>query len=50
MPDAILTPPRGHTAPNAFTRAQLDWLPWLEHADPTCVTWTWSRASRPARP
>jgi alkylhydroperoxidase domain protein len=30
MPDAIPTPPRGHTAPNAFTRAQLDWLPWLE--------------------
>lgn len=29
MPDAILTP-KGHQVPDVFTRAQLDWLPWLE--------------------
>jgi len=29
MSDTVLTPP-DHTAPVAFTRAQLDWLPWLE--------------------
>ena len=29
MPENILTPP-DHTAPVAFTRAQLEWLPWLE--------------------
>ena len=29
MSDKVLTPPP-HTAPTAFTRAQLDWLPWLE--------------------
>jgi alkylhydroperoxidase domain protein len=29
MPDQILTPP-DHVAPAAFTRDQLDWLPWLE--------------------
>ena len=29
MPDTVLVPP-DHTAPAAFTRAQLDWLPWLE--------------------
>src|ERR687891_1991374 len=29
MPETVLTPPP-HTAPVAFTRAQLDWLPWLE--------------------
>lgn len=29
MTDAILTP-TGHTVPHVFTRAQLDWLPWLE--------------------
>jgi alkylhydroperoxidase domain protein len=29
MPDTILTPPP-HTSPLAFTRAQLEWLPWLE--------------------
>ncbi len=29
MTDAILTP-SGHQAPVAFTRAMLDWLPWLE--------------------
>src|SRR5262249_3119313 len=29
MSDAVLKPPP-HTQPNAFTRAQLDWLPWLE--------------------
>jgi alkylhydroperoxidase domain protein len=29
MTDTVLVPP-AHTAPTAFTRAQLDWLPWLE--------------------
>ena len=29
MTDTILVPPR-HTAPVRFTRAQLEWLPWLE--------------------
>ena len=29
MPDAILEPPP-HTVPAVFTRALLDWLPWLE--------------------
>ena len=29
MTDAVLHP-EGHAAPNAFTRAQLDWLPWVE--------------------
>src|SRR5690242_11877877 len=29
MTDPILTP-EGHTVPAVFTRAQLDWLPWLE--------------------
>ena len=29
MPENVLTPP-DHTAPLAFTRAQLEWLPWLE--------------------
>ena len=29
MPDRILEPPP-HTVPVAFTRALLDWLPWLE--------------------
>lgn len=29
MPDTVLVPP-DHTAPVVFTRAQLDWLPWLE--------------------
>jgi alkylhydroperoxidase domain protein len=29
MSDKVLTPPE-HKAPVAFTRAQLDWLPWLE--------------------
>jgi alkylhydroperoxidase domain protein len=29
MPDAILAP-SGHKVPDVFTRAQLDWLPWLE--------------------
>ena len=29
MPDTVLVPP-DHTVPVAFTRAQLDWLPWLE--------------------
>ena len=29
MPDHILVPP-DHSVPVAFTRAQLEWLPWLE--------------------
>ncbi len=29
MSEKVLVPP-DHTAPTAFTRAQLDWLPWLE--------------------
>src|SRR5579862_59450 len=29
MPDQVLEPPP-HTAPVVFTRALLDWLPWLE--------------------
>ena len=29
MPDSVLVPP-DHAAPAAFTRAQLEWLPWLE--------------------
>jgi AhpD family alkylhydroperoxidase len=29
MKETILTPPP-HTPPTVFTRAQLDWLPWLE--------------------
>ena len=29
MADHVLTPP-DHTVPLAFTRAQLEWLPWLE--------------------
>jgi alkylhydroperoxidase domain protein len=29
MSDNVLTPPP-HTPPTVFTRAQLDWLPWLE--------------------
>src|SRR5215468_5280748 len=28
MPDTVLVPPE-HAVPVAFTRAQLDWLPWL---------------------
>jgi alkylhydroperoxidase domain protein len=29
MPELVLTPPP-HTVPTAFTRDQVDWLPWLE--------------------
>src|SRR5215470_2943456 len=29
MSETVLTPPE-HTVPTVFTRAQLDWLPWLE--------------------
>ena len=29
MSDKVLVPPE-HTTAAAFTRAQLDWLPWLE--------------------
>ena len=37
MPDTILHPGQ-HTAPVAFTKAQLDWLPWLEPLDPAALT------------
>src|SRR3954469_18374447 len=37
MPDSILHPPP-HTAPVAFTKEQLDWLPWLEPLDPAALT------------
>jgi alkylhydroperoxidase domain protein len=37
MPDSILHPPP-HTAPVAFTKEQLDWLPWLEPLDPAELT------------
>nr|WP_314073206.1 alkylhydroperoxidase domain protein [uncultured Roseococcus sp.] len=37
MPDTTLTPP-AHTAPVAFTRAQVDWLPWLEPMAPEEMT------------
>jgi len=37
MPDTTLTPPE-HTAPKAFTRAQVDWLPWLEPLAPEAMT------------
>ena len=37
MADTVLHPP-AHTAPVAFTKAQLDWLPWLEPLDPAALT------------
>jgi alkylhydroperoxidase domain protein len=37
MPDTTLTP-AGHTAPTVFTRAQVDWLPWLEPLAPEAMT------------
>ena len=37
MPDSILEPPP-HTVPAAFTRAMLDWLPWLEPLAPESLT------------
>src|SRR4051794_15814483 len=37
MPDSILEPPP-HTVPAAFTRAMLDWLPWLEPLAPDSLT------------
>ena len=37
MTDAVLTPPP-HAVPVAFTRAQLDWLPWLEPLAPEALT------------
>ena len=37
MADSVLTPPP-HTVPVAFTRAQLDWLPWLEPLAPEAMT------------
>lgn len=37
MPDTILEPPP-HTVPVVFTRALLDWLPWLEPLAPEALT------------
>ena len=37
MPDATLARPE-HAAPAAFTRAQVDWLPWLEPLAPEAMT------------
>lgn len=37
MPDTTLTPP-AHTEPKVFTRAQVDWLPWLEPIAPEDMT------------
>jgi len=37
MPDTVLTP-AGHAVPNHFTRAQLDWLPWLEPLPEAALT------------
>ncbi|WP_421991411.1 alkylhydroperoxidase domain protein [Roseococcus sp.] len=37
MTDTTLTPPE-HTAPVVFTRAQVDWLPWLEPLAPEDMT------------
>jgi alkylhydroperoxidase domain protein len=37
MADSVLVPP-DHTAPVAFTRAQLEWLPWLEPVAPDAMT------------
>jgi len=37
MAEAALHP-AGHQAPAAFTRAQLDWLPWLEPLGPEDLT------------
>jgi alkylhydroperoxidase domain protein len=43
MPDMVLEPPP-HTVPAVFTRALLDWLPWLEPLTPDALT-DWHRAS-----
>src|SRR3954454_5415261 len=37
MPDAILHPP-AHVAPAAFTKDQLEWLPWLDPLAPADLT------------
>lgn len=37
MPDTTLIPP-AHTGPTVFTRAQVDWLPWLEPLAPEAMT------------
>jgi hypothetical protein len=37
MPDTTLTPPAAHP-PVVFTRAQVDWLPWLEPLAPEAMT------------
>ena len=37
MAEAVLVPPE-HTVPVTFTRAQLEWLPWLEPLAPEALT------------
>jgi alkylhydroperoxidase domain protein len=37
MPDEVLEPPP-HAVPAVFTRAMLDWLPWLEPLAPEALT------------
>lgn len=37
MTEPVLTPPP-HAVPAVFTRAQLDWLPWLEPLAPEALT------------
>src|SRR5215468_3271550 len=37
MPDTVLVPPE-HAVPVAFTRAQLDWLPWLPPLEVEALT------------
>ena len=37
MTEPVLTPPP-HAVPAAFTRVQLDWLPWLEPLAPEALT------------
>ena len=37
MADTVLVPP-DHTVPLRFTRAQLEWLPWLEPVRPDALT------------
>lgn len=37
MPDSILTPPP-HTPPTVFTRAMIEWLPWLEPLAPDAMS------------
>ncbi|HYZ61872.1 MAG TPA: peroxidase-related enzyme, partial [Acetobacteraceae bacterium] len=37
MPDSVLYPP-AHAQPVAFTKEQLDWLPWLEPLEAEALT------------